>query len=134
VKRLGLVAAVVVLALVITSSALATTPEQTMYQLINTRRDSAGLQPLSVGPYLQDYAEWRARVIRRNQRLLPHDPCYLCGEVLGVTPGGTWSMFIAWMQSSTHHHILMLPGITRIGCGMVTDWRGYHWWACEVRY
>jgi uncharacterized protein YkwD len=110
------------------------TPEERMYGYINVRRADHGLSRLTVGSYIQGYAEDRAITIRRNRKLLPHDPCYLCGEVLAVWTGSAWSVFLLWMNSDVHRHILMLPDLQRIGCGMVTDRFGYHWWACEVRY
>lgn len=110
------------------------TAEERMQQLINNRRATAGIGRLVIGPYLVDYAEYRARVMRNRQRLEPHDPCFLCGEVLGATTDGPWSIFVAWMNSDVHRHVLMLPGITRLGCGAVRDARGRLWLACEVRY
>lgn len=119
-----------ILSLLATSAA---SPESRVYEYINDRRVSEGLRALPIGSFLMEYAEKRARIIRANQRLLPHDGCYLCAEVLGATTGTAWSVFVAWMRSPTHHHILMLSSVDRIGCGHVSDTRGYHWWACEVR-
>lgn len=111
-----------------------TSPEYRVVQLVNDKRVSLGLRRLQRGPYLAIYSEWRSRVMRFNDSLLPHDACYLCGEVLGVTFTSPFSIFNAWMHSPTHRHILLLPGITKIGCGRVVDVRGARWWTCEVRY
>lgn len=108
-------------------------PEVTVIDLINDKRASVGVPRLRVTDFLTNYAEMRSQVMRRNGRMLPHDQCQYCGEVLGITSTGPWSVFNAWMHSPAHRHILLLRDINEIGCGQVND-NGRHWWACEVKY
>lgn len=106
--------------------------EGRLVELINNARANRGLRQLDVTGFLRDYAGYRSRVIARNGRLLPHDACGGCGEVLYVNNRGAWYAFLAFMGSPPHHAILMDPDATRIGCGLtVNAWR---WWACVIRY
>lgn len=105
--------------------------EQRMHQLINDRRHDLGLPRLEVRPFLRSYAERRSNDLRARWQLY-HDPCKRCGEVIGVTGGSTWRIFIAWIESPPHRAILLDRDATRLGCGMVGG--RYDWWTCEVRY
>jgi uncharacterized protein YkwD len=104
-----------------------------MHRLINTRRVQVGVSHLRVTKFLRTYAEMRSRVMRRNHSLAPHDPCIGCGEVLGRTPLGPVSIFLAWMRSPVHRRILLTPGLHKLGCGMVAA-KVWRYWTCEVRY
>jgi len=109
------------------------TVEERMQGFINDKRASLGIGRLVIGPFLVEYADMRARQMR-NAGHIYHDWCFLCGEVVGSTSAGPWSIFVAWMRSDVHRHILMLPGIARLGCGAARDRKGNLYMACEVRY
>jgi uncharacterized protein YkwD len=107
--------------------------ESRMHELVNAARRNRDLDSLEVTDFLRGYAGERAQTLERRGRLLPHDACFGCGEVLYVTNQTTWVAFTKWMGSPGHYAILMDPDATRIGCG-VEKGPLWDWWVCEVRF
>lgn len=106
--------------------------EDRFVELVNKRRRALHLGQLQIGSFLRDYAQGRANDMARRGSLGSHDNCYLCGEVLGVTSGGPERMFVLFMRSPVHRHILLQDEAKLIGCG-VAQGNGWGWWACETR-